>query len=335
MGRTLERTRDPNCAKFLAIFDPHLTGISPPSYKVDYWAMMQALFKRLWAFADDQRVDAILCAGDLFHRKAPHQNSIAFLNEVIDLLKNAPAPVLGIAGNHDVKWGSWKTGLKGQPLENMIKAGVYHLLDDDPWTFCIGDPGGEYTSVRVDGGSYHQAQAAHVRDLKKGPYTKYLIALGHFWFGPQSGEFYGEPVYGPDYLGLSEVDLFLIGHHHEDQGIQTIGGKIYDSHGALTRTGAHQHDITRAPAASLITVTAEGIEAQVVRPKFPTPEESLDLEKLSQIKEENAELDRFAQALNLTEATTLDPRDILDKSEMSAEVRERARHYLNLAEAER
>lgn len=329
MNETRRKTKDPTTAKFVTIFDPHLSPNNPPSYKTDYWPIAKAAVQSVIRFGKAQNIDAFLWAGDIFHLKTAARNPTWFLEEVISLFDEAgDIPHLGIAGNHDIKFGNIQEGLKGQPLSLLITSGRYRLLDEEEWLFEAQDH-----TTRITGGSYHHAQASHIREKKKNG-ADHLIALGHFWFGPQSGEYFGEPIYGPDYLHASEIDIYLIGHHHEDQGIQTIGGKHYDSHGSLSRTGAHKNDLTRKPSASYWTLTKTEREGKVLRAKYPSADDTIDLAKREQLKEEKEKMDQFLAELNTAKLTAQDPKALLEELNPTTETKRKVLEYLDQAEAE-
>jgi len=316
----------------VVIHDPHLTYETPSAYKIPYWPMMKDVLERTLRFAEEQSADCVLWSGDIFHRKAPTKNPLHFIHEVIRLLRtsqNRGTPNLAIAGNHDVKYGTWTLGLEGQPFETLMEAGVVQLLDLGDHAFTNG----KGLSVRVAGASYHHARAHEARDRKK-QQGETLITLGHFWFGRKTTEFFGEPVYGPDFFKGSATDIYAIGHHHEDQGIQEIKGRMYVVQGAITRTGAHKQDTNRRPAAALIEVIeGQRPTAKTIRPRYPSVEESLDLEKREQLRVEEEQLEAFTKELRTAEITVREPGEILEEIDPEASVKERTKKYLEEAEA--
>jgi len=152
----------------------------------------------------------------------------------------------------------------------------------------------------------------------------------------QSGEFFGEKIYGPDYLSQGEADVYVIGHHHEDQGIQDVGGKLYFAHGSPSRTGAHKHDIERRPAVGLLTIDVHGLHHKIVRPKVPTADECMDLEKRKVVMAEQEKIDEFIKIFSESSIDASDPRKMLDTLDpnMTQQVKEKVIEYLDVAEQE-
>lgn len=326
--------KDPDCFRAIAINDPHFAAKSPPAFKVSYLDYLTTNVEKVLTFANTRNVDAILWAGDIFHLKEPRNNPLWLIAKVIGIMshhdKYLGIPSLGIGGNHDYKHGSLEGGLHGSPLQILVEAGAYNLLDEEEWVF--ESPTGY--KVRCAGGSYHHGQAQHVRDKKKDG-ADHLIALGHFWLGVQTGEFFGEALYGLDFFKESEVDTFIVGHHHEDKGIIETGSQQFISQGSISITGAHPHDLKRKPAAALIEINAQGERTtQLIRPKGPAAEELLDLESHAKIKEERKEMDEFIDQLGSTIVTASDPQAILGELAENANIRQRAQEYIERAEEE-
>jgi len=323
---TEAKARDPKKIKLLTICDPHLSAHNPPSYKVEYWPLLKKTIDYLNRWLAVKELDAVLWAGDIFHLKSAQRNPHWFMAETIELLSSGVRN-LAIAGNHDTKYGNIETGLEGQPLEILIAARTMQLLDREEHLIS-GEDG---LKVRIAGASYHHGKADGPKNKKKRP-GEILVTLGHFWFGPQSGIFYGEPIYGPEFFRKSETDVYVIGHHHEDQGHQTENGKHFVALGSLTRTGAHKHDLERRPAAGLIEITKDGVQVTALRPNLPPAGEVMDLEKRKQITEEKKEMELFIASLRDTTLTAMDPKEILKELEAEEETRARTLRYIEEAE---
>lgn len=331
MRTTTRPTKDPDVFKCLAICDPHFAASSPPAFKTNYLEYLESNVDQVFRYAIKNKVDAILWAGDIFHLKEPRNNPLWLVARVISRLSVPQVvegiPNLGIGGNHDYKYGTLEAGLRGSPLEVLVASGIYHILDDHEYLFQ-----GNGFSVRVAGGSYHHGQAQHVRDKKKDG-ADWLITLGHFWLGKQTGEFFGEALYGFDFFKDSESDIYIVGHHHEDKGVMEMDGKTYVSHGSISVTGAHPHDLTRRPGAAYIEIRKEGKDIKLLRVKQPEIGEILDLDRHQQIKEEKKEMQEFIESLAQTEIAVSDPQQILNELAPTAQIRQRAQEYIELAES--
>lgn len=327
---TTRRTKDPKAFKAIAINDPHFAASSPPAFKTSYLEHLESNLDQVFRKAIEWDVDAILWAGDMFHLKEPRHNPLWLIARVAGKLANVATVGnllnLGIGGNHDYKHGSLAGGLKGSPLEILTEAQQLTLLDDHEFVFQTED-----TTVRVAGGSYHHGQAQHVRDKKKDG-AEHLITLGHFWLGTQTGEFFGEALYGFDFFKESESDIIVVGHHHEDKGVMEAHGKLFVSQGSISITGAHPHDLKRRPAAVYIEITGKERTTKLLRPKMQPIEELIDLERHEQIKKERKDVQDFIETLAKAELKTADPNEILAEIAPTEEIKRRAHEYIELAE---
>jgi DNA repair exonuclease SbcCD nuclease subunit len=322
------RARNQAGPRGIAVADAHMAAHSPPSYKIDYFEHTMRTLDQVISYAIKEEVDYFLWAGDQFHLKSTQNNPAWFLSAIFERVRRLwDAGIWNgcIGGNHDLRLGSLE-GLKGQALELMTSSGMMRLLDTEELRIRFGEK-----TLRITGASYKHGLAEECRDKKKDG-DDFLISVGHFWFGQSSGEFFGEPMFGPDYLGQGEPDLYVIGHHHDDQGIVTMDGKTYCVPGSINRTGAHQGDIDRRPAASLISLTDAGFQVKVLRPKVATVDEYLDLAKRAEIKAEDKEMESLVETLRTTSVVSTDPGQVLDQLDVAVEVRNKAREYLTTAE---
>jgi len=319
------KSRNADHVSLIAICDPHNAPLSPPAFKVDYQEHLEGNLDQVFKFGAKNNVDAYLWAGDMFHLREPRSNPHWLVARVAAKLKTATSSHFGIGGNHDYKNGAIETGLFGSPLATIIDAGIFTLLDDND--VVVAGP----RSVRLAGGSYLHGSAEHVRDKKKDG-ADVMVNLGHFWLGQQTGDFYGEQLYGFDYFKDCDSDVLVVGHHHEDHGIEHRYGKYFVAPGSISITGAHGHDLKRKPAAAWIRVYADRIDIQVIRPKCLPASELLDLSKHEEVKQEKKEMEEFMQSLSEVEVASQDPFVILNELAPTAAIKERASQYLEAAE---
>lgn len=321
--------------RFIAINDPHHAARNPGSWKIDYRTELNNSLEQVFRYGKKIGVTAYVYAGDIFHLKSKLNNPHWLVTEVAQMMRAQGVPILGIAGNHDMTQGSL-AGLKGQPLEVLIETGVYHLLDREDRLFWLPMKDGKKPiCVQVSGRSYNHGRADEAIAVKKrtADGVDYLITVAHFWFGPQSGNMFGEPITGPDQLSKGESDVYVIGHHHEAQGATEIKGKWYVSQGSITRVGAHKNDLERRPAAALIEISHQGISVRLLHPKVTDSSLAFDLETRKRIMKENEEMDAFTSSMSKTTNESLDPVEILRTTTEDQKVRERAECYIREAEA--
>lgn len=321
------------CIRLITICDPHLSAHNPGAWggEMSYEEHNAGMMRQVFRFAAKQEVDAIVCGGDIFHLKTPTRNPLDFVIRTARLFKEAPCPLVGIAGNHDMRSGSFANNI-GPALEALIEMGAYHLLDEEPLLIRMDFAALETRTVAVAGASYDHAMAESFMAIPRTGDVQ--VNVGHFAFGLESGTFYGEPVFGPDTLGAGDFDVAVIGHHHTDQGIPKVGGKIYMAHGSTAWTSVHKADKGRHPKAGYLEVTPEGVTSNTLRLKTPEFSELINVAAHEAAVEEGEELEAFLQTLGGVEFAGLDPGSILGGMKgLEGTVRERVEAYLEAAEA--
>jgi DNA repair exonuclease SbcCD nuclease subunit len=113
--------------KALIIADAHLAD-RPPSIRTETYA--DDLFAKLVFTVDvarEQRVDAVVYAGDVFHVKAPTRTSHALVQRMARLIKDYGTEVFIVPGNHDMTNDRLES-LSKQPLGVLFEAGARMLV---------------------------------------------------------------------------------------------------------------------------------------------------------------------------------------------------------------
>ena len=169
------------------------------------------VLKQLVDIAQQQQVDAVIIAGDIYDRSIPPANAVALLNEVINqLVCHLTIPVIMIAGNHD---SHERLGFASQ---QMAASGLH----------IIGPLNSSLKPIVLTGRSGNAvfyglpyADPATVRDVFKQPVSSHEEAMALLL----------EHVKAHDSQGLPKV---VIGHCFLD------GGSESDSERPLSMGGA-------------------------------------------------------------------------------------------------
>jgi len=97
----------------------------------------RAFLAWLAAVVDEERVDLVLVAGDVYDRSQPAEDAVALLDDGLDALRAAGARVALIPGNHD------SARRLGFGAARQALGGVHVFADDQrppvPWVFASGD----------------------------------------------------------------------------------------------------------------------------------------------------------------------------------------------------
>lgn len=343
--------------------DVHMSDRAPAS-RIDDWT--ETVFNHLGQVRDVAKAvkaAAIIDGGDFFHIKSPTRNSHETVRRVMDHHAAYGIPVFCTPGNHDAVYGDYAL-LGQQPLGVLYSAGTFRRLYDEHEVYIadgkvypynrktgvwingtipeeiLGRGSERYPIVRVVGIPYHGTTYDMDRftSIEKGE-EDVLICVAHVLASLKGGTmFEGEDIVRYADLVDTAPDLYLFGHWHKDQGVEEIGGKTFVNIGSLTRGALSQDEVQRRPACAILTCTEQGVEVQTVRLRVKPAEEVFDVEKRARQVRQQKEMDTFVTKIRESLVTEGDERETDVKEviegfdDVPEEVRERALHYLELAD---
>lgn len=327
--------------------DVHVSDKAPASRTDDWNETIFGKLNQVRKIAEQQNAAAILDGGDFFHIKMPGRNSHETVRRVMDHHAGYRCPVYCTPGNHDSIYGDYAF-LGQQPLGVLYASGTFRrLYDEHEAVFTEGS-----FKVRVVGIPYHGTtyDMSRFKTIEKGD-EDILICVAHVLASPEGGSmFEGEDIVKyRDLLGTAP-DVYCFGHWHKDQGVQVIededgNSKTIINIGSLTRGALSQDEVQRRPACAVIKCSDKGVEVEVVRLVVKPAEEVFDVERRADQIRRQADMDTFVSKIRdslVAQATDDRPFPLLEdtllgegeaaSSDIPAEVRERALHYLELAD---
>jgi len=310
--------------------DVHLSDRAPSS-RTDDWA--DAVFDKLGQVRDLARevnAAAIIDGGDYFHVKSPGRNSHALVNRTAEHHANYPCPVYCTPGNHDAVYGDYSF-LPQQPLGVLFSTGVFKRLYNEHEAVFRRSGG---VTVRVVGIPYHGTTYDMERftSIEKGD-EDILICVAHVLASNKGGTmFEGEDIIKYADLVDTAPDVYLFGHWHKNQGVETLGGKQFVNIGSLTRGSLSQDNMDRIPAAAVLRCTEKGVEIEVKPLNVRPAEEVFDVEGRQRQVKRQVEMDSFVTAIRdalqpAKEGETL-AEAVGGMDNVPNEIRERALAYL-------
>lgn len=329
--------------KFLAATDLHMASKAPENrIDADFPEELFELLEQLRQAAQAIQAQAILFPGDLFHDTAHTRVSMEVLARFAAwcfAVKRGGTEVLGIAGNHDLKFNRYDS-LPNTPLGLLFQIRAMHNVADDPIYFPVGEE-----TVEVRGVPYPAAfdlenwrvPVALGPRADQGSWQS--IVLGHCFANRTAGNYFGDPVHAYGELLLaSDADYIVLGHDHTDRGVhrfRTEYGKVCYvlDQGAMMRGSLSDNDINRDLKFALIDTTKR--EVKEYRYLYRPAEAILNLEKVERRREERQHIETFVSRLHAdlaaqTATTTVEEK--LGAMTLPAEVRERVLDYIAQAE---
>lgn len=195
-------------------------------------------FEQAIDIAINEGVDAVLQTGDLFHSRDPRLPDLNRCIEILEPLREADIPFLGIVGNHERK-------MDDQYLDLIRKTGTAERLDTLPYT--VNDEVAVYGIDAVTKPAWHSTDFT----LEEPPDDTFTILCMHQLLEPLVPELFTDHSV-EDVLERVNVDLdaVALGDYHETVGTVEQGAKVWYA-GSTERCGI---DETEPRTVSLLEI---------------------------------------------------------------------------------
>jgi len=279
---------------FVTLKDIHISDRNPRSRIDNYKESILDKLRQAGMACRKLNADGALIAGDLFNLKSPSRNSHRLNQDLIKVFREYECPIYMIEGNHDITKNQLES-IEEQPLgvlfadktliqlrEQIVeKNGVKISLVGIPYTEDL-----ELSSLKIPS--------------KEGCASQ--ICLMHIYSGPKAGSFFKERLYGYDELVNLGPNIFVLGHYHIDQGVQTLDGKFFVNLGSISRGAISTEDTAHHPSLGLITIGvkdggAVDYRLQYVKLKVKPVAEVFDMERRKEEEAEAQEIENFVTKL--------------------------------------
>lgn len=300
--------------KILAIGDIHHRTDNPVGRKDNYKQAIEAKIRECFDIARKYRVNYVVITGDIFDSPNIAWSTAA---DLFELLKEAPAPILTVAGNHDLPAGNIDA-LRRVPLGFGFRLKYLTNVADQPYQDSPDAP--------IISGSPYSYAMDEDKSLYGVPYeesnNQTRIHVTH-------GNLYDHDPGIPNmkWTSFEEVaslpnapDILINGHIHNAMPVKKIGRTLFVCPGALCRVKADIKEIARTVQVALIDVPPVSERSGGSQPtvtmiplESAAPgEEVLSREHLVKAAEVASRRDDFLQLISGTERQALDVYSILD-----------------------
>ncbi len=299
---------------FVTRADVHVAD-HPPEMRSDDWrSTIMGKLRQINDLAEQHGAAAILDAGDLFYLKSPFRNSHRLVAELIELHRAAPCPTWMIAGNHDIKHDNLGT-LNDQPINVLHQSGAATLIPSEGMWVHSGlamsrgvTPNDSPSLPRtwVVGVPYRRNLSAMDLDIAipTQPKPHATVAIVHFFAQKGGGDFHGTQTLAYEDLRelFPDVNAWVFGHWHQDQGVEWISGVPFINVGAVSRGALREENINRHPKVGKLTLTFEDskllkVEAEAIKLKVKAPAEVFRIEEKERVEQRMETIHKFAGEL--------------------------------------
>lgn len=288
--------------KILLSSDWHLASKGPSTRKDDWHATVNRKLDFVERIADEQGVDTIGIAGDLFDK-----DSLAYSSGVYAPMGEATGrfqrwskrwPLLVVPGNHDLVHNRLdlldKTAF-GVLVAAQILTPVWNTIYKfkDAWVAGIPYPVTD--------------EALRALGEKTAKLTTPGVVLLHCYGSLTGGTHYGgHKVF--DYPGIGQkvpnAVAFCLGHDHRDLGVEVLGRQTFIQLGSLLRGTRADDQVTRQPKIAVVeTLEARPLmeaPASCTVTLFDVPIEppqDVFTEKKAQVEDANTAIDQYVDEL--------------------------------------
>ncbi len=336
--------------RLLYVTDTHIRGTSPRSRLDDMPKALKAKLQEVVELAYRHQVRAILHGGDLFDRPdvAP-----AVALDFLEVLRQAPCPIYGIAGNHDL-FGHNPNTVPRTMLGLFDGFDLFRLITPGEPVWLEGDG----LKVQVTGQWFHaeidrrdprldycvlpEGAAPEEGLHRRSPEADFAIHLTH-------GMLLERPFFeGTAHTLLSTVmdhtaaDVTFGGHYHPGWSrVHELSGRLFINPGALVRLGNQTADVERAIQVVLLELEkGRPVRYELIRLQSARPgEEVLDRSREEALLAREMALADFLQSVGdsgqfeVLEVQAIMER-IADNEGVSPAVRQEALRRLGEAQAQ-
>jgi len=315
--------------------DFHFCDHSPSSRKDDYVETLFGKLEQIRVLCKKTESKFLLIPGDLFHIKTASKNSHRLVQRLMKKFEQFHSfdcrPVL-IAGNHDLSFSNLES-LEKQPLGVLLSSGCIEGLvrsSDNSWMKNEVIYEHSNFKIRIVGCSFGEPGSGTLESLTfKKKDEDWLLCMAHTFASPLRGNFFGSPVLGyQDMLNLGP-DIFIFGHLHKDQGVQTISEKYFVNVGAVTRGSISEDDVKRKPKICVLKINQNSVQVTPICLRIKPAEEIFDLGLKQQEDLRSKEINAFIEMLSKEDQTqSEDVKKHLKDLSFEDIVKEKALYYL-------
>lgn len=297
----------------LIIGDLHWRAENPIGRIDNYQQALTRKLRECWQIARDHNVDAIIQTGDLFDSPDIAQTT---MDDLWDILEEAPAPIYTVPGNHDL-YGSNPETLYRTPLGHLFRRRV--VIDAS-----VGVHGEAQNRILVTGSGYSFAT-----DIDKSEYAVPFESSARTSDQAAIHITHGMLLDGPPpsssmrWTSLEEVaalpnapDVLINGHDHTGFGVRRFGRTLFINPGALCRIKADLREMDRPILVALLEIPDQGEpRAKLIRLESARPgDEVLSRDHLI------AEIERQNRRMEFVDRLSAQVHEALDVSAMVDEI---------------
>lgn len=276
--------------KILTVGDIHLAR-KPPGRRTDSY--MDDVFRKLdrtVEIAHEQKVDAVLWLGDVYHNhradRVPHE-----LTKAVSVRARAyGVPLYVLVGNHDIYAGDLDGAYVSQPIALLDELPNVTLLRWDP--VQVGE-----VMIHPVPGVPHIPIEEYVERLRDDlvDTEQFQLAAVHQSIARDGKDSLPFSHVGADELAAAFpwLDLVAYGHLHESYGWYNVDGLDFVNFGSVSRGTISEGDIKKKPQVYVLTVDGKKADFELFDLPYRPADEVFKLEEYLTEKSRREDMEAY------------------------------------------
>jgi len=275
------------------ITDVHIRGKAPVNRIDNFYQSIITKFKEALSIFKKNKCDLILDGGDLIHSPII---ALPICDDIIDIIDENEIEYYTIYGNHP---------MLNAHIENSKATTLAHILKRSKYLKYLPNKYNIYHDVEFIGYEYYHGIEEDIK--KNGLYhkekNKITIAVVHAMITEK--KLINKILHVPYKKLKTNYDYIICGHNHLELGIQKVGKTTIIGLGALARLTVEKKDYTRKPKVAVLNTNTGKINViELKSTKFY--KEVFDLDKITQKKNTEMDMDNFVTSLKDIKLQSLD-----------------------------
>lgn len=302
--------------RYLVCQDIHLKGINSENRIGNYHADIMKKVKEIIAVAKKEKVDAILCGGDLFD--IPIVSNL-IVDELVDSIEEGKIRWYITPGNHDEIGHYWENS-KGTSLAHIFRRSkCIKYLE----TIDLTDTN---ENLYIKGFEYYHNIELDIRknglfSSKKCPKKAYKIAIVHALITKK-------PLpYKESHIMIDEIktnfNIIFVAHNHQRWGIIEQNGVKFVNLGCIGRRKIDE--IHQMPEIAIFDTETKEIDIRILK-SAKLGEQVFNIAEVEKTKQYRSDVDNFINSLSEEKFEELDLLEIIEhiakKSKIKKEIKD-------------
>jgi len=300
-------------AKLIYFTDTHVRGTTPENRLDNFVESLSLKFKDIVQISRDEKIDALLCGGDLFDRALL---SPAVVREFTSILRQASVPIYINLGNHDELAHNPETVFRTMLGLVHSLATEFSIITSTEVKLKVEESQrkeGSKVEIRMldsvildnveifatpySHGVDSNLQAHAIKKSSKALFTFHMI---HSMLVEKP--FIASHVLWEAVANVTEADVVFCSHFHPEQPLTKVKNTWFVAPGGLARLSAIPENFNRTPQIAIVDTSNDKLKIEYRKlPSAHPSEEIFDRASIQEGKDYQISLESFVESISLNQ----------------------------------